>query len=82
MNQGFKTNSQPLYRVARFLTMAMLIIIPLQIFIFVISPPPDTVKGFFELYHHHPFLGLLSLDFLYLINNAILAIIYLALNFL
>lgn len=79
MNQGFKVNFQPLYRVARFLTLAMLIIIPLQIIIFVISPPPDTVKGFFELYRQNPFLGLLSLDFLYLINNAILAIIYLAL---
>lgn len=79
MNQGFKTNFQPLYRIAQFLTLAMLIIIPLQIIIFVISPPPDTVKGFFELYHQNPFLGLLSLDFLYLFNNAILVIIYLAL---
>lgn len=79
MNQGFKTNFQPLYRIAQFLTLAMLIIIPLQIIIFVISPPPDTVKGFFDLYHQNPFLGLLSLDFLYLFNNAILVIIYLAL---
>ena len=57
---------------------AMLIIIPLQIVIYVISPPPDSVKGFFELYHHSPFSGLLSLDFLYLFNNIILVIIYLA----
>lgn len=45
----------------------------------MISPPQDTVKGFFELYQQNPFLGLLSLDFLYLINNMILVIIYLAL---
>lgn len=79
MDQVYKTNFQPLYRVARFLTLAMLIIIPLQVLIFVISPPPATVSGFFELFHQNPFMGLLSLDFLYLINNAILVVIYLAL---
>lgn len=79
MNQGFSISFRPLYRVAQFLTLAMLIIIPLQIIIYLISPPPNTVKGFFELYHQNPFLGLLSLDFLYLFNNVIIVIIYLAL---
>lgn len=79
MNQNFKINFQPLYRTAQISALAMLILIPMQIIIFVISPPPDSVKGFFELYHQSPFLGLLSLDFLYLINNLILVIIYLAL---
>ncbi|MDF2822415.1 MAG: hypothetical protein K0R15_2863 [Clostridiales bacterium] len=79
MNQGFKINFQPLYRVAQFLALAMLILIPIQIIIFVLAPPPDTVKGFFELYQQNPFLGLLSLDFLYLFNNMIIIIIYLAL---
>lgn len=78
MSQGFRINFQPLYRVAQFLALTMLILIPLQIVIYVIAPPPDTVKGFFELYQQNPFLGLLSLDFLYLFNNAILVIIYLA----
>lgn len=79
MSQGFKINFQPLYRVAQFLALTMLILIPLQIVIYVIAPPPDTVKGFFELYQQNPFLGLLSLDFLYLFNNMIIVIIYLAL---
>lgn len=79
MNQGFKINFQPLYRVAQFLALTMLILIPLQIVIYVIAPPPGTVKGFFELYQQNPFLGLLSLDFLYLFNNIIIVIIYLAL---
>lgn len=73
-------NFQPLFRVSRFLTLVMLILIPLQIIIFLIAPPPDSVKGFFELFHQNPFLGLLSLDFLYLINNSILVLIYLALS--
>jgi len=79
MNQGFKINFQPLYRVAQFLALTMLILIPLQIVIYVIAPPPDTVKGFFELYQQNPFLGLLSLDSLYLFNIMIIVIIYLAL---
>ncbi len=79
MNQGIKINFQPLYRVAQFLALTMLILIPLQIVIYVIAPPPGTVKGFFELYQQNPFLGLLSLDFLYLFNNMIIVIIYLAL---
>lgn len=79
MSQGFKINFQPLYRVAQFLALTMLILIPLQIVIYVNSPPPNTVKGFFELYQQNPFLGLLSLDFVYLFNNMIIVIIYLAL---
>jgi len=79
MNQGFKINFQPLYRVAQYLALTMLILIPIQIVIYVVAPPPDTVKGFFELYRQNPFLGLLSLDFLYLFNNMIIVIIYLAL---
>jgi hypothetical protein len=79
MNQGFKINFQPLYRIAWYLALTMLILIPIQIIIYVISPPPDTVEGLFGLYRQNPFLGLLSLDFLYLFNNIIIVVIYLAL---
>ncbi|MDD4496079.1 MAG: DUF4386 family protein [Eubacteriales bacterium] len=79
MNQSLNLNFQPIYHLARVLTLVMLIIIPLQIIIYFIAPPPCTVQGFFELYQQNSFLGLLSLDFLYLINNTILVVIYLAL---
>ncbi len=79
MIQGFKTNFQPLFRVAQYLSLLMLVLIPIQIIVFVISPPPDSIKGFFELYQQNPLLGLLSLDFLYLFNNIIIIVIYLAL---
>lgn len=82
MNQGFKINFQPLFRVAQYLALAMLILIPLQIVIYVISPPPNTIIGFFELYNQNPFFGLLSLDFIYLFDNMIMVIIYLALSVL
>jgi hypothetical protein len=78
-NLGLQINFRPLYRVAQFLALAMLIIIPLQIIVYITAPPPDTVKGLFELYQQNPFLGLLGLDFLYLFNNMIVSVIYLAL---
>lgn len=79
MIQDIKINFRPLFRVAHYLSLLMLVLIPIQIIVFVISPPPDSVKGFFELYQQNPFLGLLSLDFLYLFNNVIIVVIYLAL---
>lgn len=75
----FKNNFRPLYRTAWFLSLTMLILIAIQIIVYVIAPPPDTVKGLFELYRQNPLLGLLSLDFLYLFNNIIIVVIYLAL---
>lgn len=79
MNQDFTANFRPLYRIAQYFASAMLVLIPVQIVIYVIAPPPDTVADFFELYRQNPFLGLLSLDFLYLFSNMIIVIIYLAL---
>lgn len=79
MIQGFKINFQPLYRIAWCSALTMLILILIQIIVYVIAPPPDTVKGFFELYQRNPFLGLLSLDFLYLFNNILTVVIYLTL---
>ena len=79
MSENLETKFQPLYRVARVLALVMLVIIPLQVVIYVISPPPGTVEGYYALYHQSAFLGLLSLDFLYLFSNMIVIIIYLAL---
>ncbi len=79
MKTALNINFRPLFGLARILTLIMLILIPVQIAIFVIAPPPDTVRGFFELFLQNPLLGLLSLDLIYLFNNAILVIIYLAL---
>ncbi len=68
----------PLFRVARHTATAMLLFIPAQLAVFVLSPPPDSIRGFFALYEVHPLLGLLSLDFLYLFSNLFLVVIYLA----
>ena len=49
-----------------------------QIAIFIAFPPPVSVQGYFDLFNKNKLLGLLSMDLLYLINNAILVLIYLA----
>lgn len=56
----------------------MLIMMPVQMFIYVVYPPPTTVIEHFTLLGDNWLLGLLSLDLLYIINNAILIPIYLS----
>jgi len=70
-----------LYKVAGNASIAMLIIMVIQIIIYVVWPPPETSIEFFNLFQSNWFLGLLSLDLLYIFNNAILVLIYLALYF-
>jgi len=58
---------------------AVVLIIPVQIAIFAIWPPPADVRGFFELFESSTLLGLLSLDLLYLLNNGLMISVYLGL---
>jgi len=68
-----------LYRLGGTAALVMLGIMIVQIIVFIIWPPPTTVEGFFALFESSKLLGLLSMDLLYIVNNAILALIYLAL---
>jgi hypothetical protein len=70
-----------LYRVGGAAALTVVGIMVLQILIFVIWPPPETVEGFYTLMQAQPLLGLLSMDLLYIVNNSILVLIYLALFF-
>lgn len=68
-----------LYRITVHLIVTMLILILIQIIVFVMFPPPKSVIGFFELFQNNWFLGLLSLDLIYIFNNLIIIVIYLSL---
>jgi hypothetical protein len=70
---------KPLYKVGAVAALMMVVFIPIQIIIFLAWPPPSTVIGYFMLFQHNWLLGLLSLDLLYLVNNALLILLYLAL---
>lgn len=67
-----------LYLIGAIAGIAMLVIMAAQIAIFMIAPPPTTVDGFYSLFQNNWLLGLLSMDLLYLVNNAVMVLIYLA----
>lgn len=58
---------------------ASVALIVVQIGVYVVWPPPDTVPGFFELLLANPVLGLLSLDGLYVVSNLLAYLLYFAL---
>lgn len=72
-------NWEKLYTAGGISALIIVLIIPIQITIFTLYPPPETTSGFFELFHDNWIIGLLSLDFLYYINNGFLIVVYLGL---
>ena len=54
-----------LYRTGGFAALVALSFIPLQLVIFIASPPPETALGHLTLLQENWFLGLLGLDLLY-----------------
>lgn len=68
-----------LYRIAGIAAVLSVAIIPIQIVFFIVSPPPETVIGFFSLFQKSIFSGLIALDLLYLVNNALGLVLFPAL---
>jgi hypothetical protein len=67
-----------LYRISGIAAIVMLILIPIQIAVYTIWPMPASVTEWFQLFQNSRVLGLLHLDVLYIINNTIVAIMYIA----
>lgn len=67
-----------IYSVARYMIYGMIGLIGLQIIVYVLMPPPETAYELMEIFWYSTFKGLLSLDLLYMINNALLIMIYFA----
>lgn len=57
----------------------VVVMIPLQAAVFILSPPPSTVEGFFALFQENPLLGLLDLDLLLTLDYLVMIPFYLAL---
>lgn len=72
-------NWNKLYRIAGLAALLIVLIIPFQVLIFSLFPPPEDSTGFIELFHENWLLGLLSLDLLYYFNNLFLVLFYLGL---
>lgn len=79
MSSSIDENWSGLVRVGGFACVAMLVFTFIQFIVFIIWPPPDSVPGFFNLFQKNALLGLLSMDLIYIANNTVLILIYLAL---
>jgi hypothetical protein len=60
-----------LYKIGGAAALIMVLIIPLQIIIFTVSPPPSTVIGWFTLFQNNKLLGLLSFELLFIVYGAL-----------
>jgi hypothetical protein len=72
-------NLKGLYKIGGIMAIAIVLIIPIQMVIFIAWPPPDNALNFFKLFRDNWLLGLLSLDLLYILSNALLIFVYLGL---
>jgi Domain of unknown function (DUF4386) len=70
---------KPLYKVGAVAALIMVAFIPIQTIIFLVSPPPSTVIGWFTLFQHNRLLGLLDMDLLMIADYALLGLIMLTL---
>jgi hypothetical protein len=68
-----------LYKIGAAAALLMFVITLIQSFIFITNPPPSTAIDFFTLFQKSKILGLLDLDLLLIVINALLILIYLAL---
>jgi hypothetical protein len=56
-----------LYRFGGLASLLMVAVVPIQIAVFALQPPPETAAGWFELFRKNALLGLLSFEFLFLL---------------
>jgi len=65
-----------LYKTGAIAAWISLALIPVQIIVFFIWPPPLNVQGFFDLFSKNKIIGLLNLDLLYMITVILLGLLY------
>ncbi|WP_081684173.1 DUF4386 family protein [Granulicoccus phenolivorans] len=73
------TQWRGMIRLASISAIVVACLIPLQAAVFLLSPPPSTVLGFFDLFQRNPGLGLLDLDLLLTLDYLVMLPLYLAL---
>jgi Domain of unknown function (DUF4386) len=59
--------------------LAIVALIPLQMVVFFLWPPPTTVIGWFSLFQHEPLIGLIDMDLLLIADYVLMLIVVLSL---
>jgi hypothetical protein len=70
---------QGLYRIGSIGALLVVALMPLQIAVFMLWPPPTKVIGWFELLQQNALVGLLNLDLALIVDYVLLAALFLAL---
>ncbi len=68
-----------LYKISAAAALLFVVFLPIQILVFFVSPPPDTVAGWFTLFQNNRLFGLLDLDLLLMIDQVLTMLVFLAL---
>jgi hypothetical protein len=71
--------SQTLHRVGGVTALAVLVLIPIQMLVFFIWPPPSSVIGWFTLFQDNALVGLLDMDLLLIVDYLLLIGVFSAL---
>jgi hypothetical protein len=74
-------NSCNLYKVGTIAALTIVALMPLQMVVFFIWPPPTTVAGWFTLFEENAIVGLLDMDLLLIIDYVLLVMIFVALSY-
>jgi hypothetical protein len=69
-----------LYRVGALAAAGVLGLIPIQMIVYLVSPPPGAVADWFALFQRSSLLGLLSMDLLLMVDYVLLGLVLLALG--
>lgn len=75
--EDFRKSYGSLYATASAATLIMLVIIPIQILVYARTPAPGSVEDWFELLATNPLVGFFHADFFMLVDNLLIAVIYL-----
>ena len=70
---------QTLHRVGGMAALAVLVLIPIQMVVFFLWPPPNSVIGWFTLFQDNPLVGLLDMDLLLIVDYLLLIGVFSAL---
>jgi fumarate reductase subunit D len=74
-----RPSGMTLFRVGGIAALTIVLLIPIQIVIFVVWPPPNTVIGWFTLFQDSPVVGLIDMDLLLIVDSVLVVMVFLAL---
>jgi hypothetical protein len=77
-SEQFGTQWKGLYKTASICAIIVMILIPVQIAIYLLLPPPATIPEIFALFQNNYLQGLVNTDLLMVISNILMVPLYLA----